>query len=70
MRWPPEKIAALRKAYGEKQHEFCRRLGVSEAALGHWEYGVRVPSGMACELLDRLEEELKSGSKRKLATAS
>lgn len=59
--WTPEKIKQLRKDYGERQEDFCQRLGVSLPALRHWEQGLGDPSGPARILLDRLAQDLREG---------
>lgn len=61
MRWTPEKIVALRRAYGELQTEFHKRVGVSVTSLSMWEQGHGKPSGAAQLLLDRLEQDLAEG---------
>ena len=62
--WTPEKIKKLRQAYGEKQEDFCERLGVSLPALRHWEQGLGEPNGSAQILLGRLEEDLEEARKQ------
>ena len=59
--WIPEKIKSLRKSYGERQEDFCQRLGVALSTLRHWEQGHGEPIGPARKLLDRLEEDLREG---------
>ncbi len=54
----PERIKAIRKALGERQAEFAKRIGVSVATIKHWETGYPVPL-MACKFLERLEIEAK-----------
>lgn len=64
--WTPERIRDLRQNYGEKQIDFCRRLGVSLGALRNYEQGISRPIGPAELLLSRLEEDLKEGRIREL----
>jgi DNA-binding transcriptional regulator YiaG len=59
--WTPDKIRELREAFGERQVDFCRRVGVSLPALQCWEQGKGEPGGSAQILLDRLEEDLRDG---------
>ena len=61
MIWTPEKIKQLRKGFGERQEDFCHRVGVTLAALRHWEQGLGEPSGSAQLLLTRLHEDLAEG---------
>jgi transcriptional regulator with XRE-family HTH domain len=56
--WTAERIKALRERYGEKQEEFCHRLGVGVGTLRHWEQGRGTPSGPAAILLGRIEEDI------------
>lgn len=51
----PELRAELRKQIGLSQRELASAIGVSEAAVGHWERGIRHPRG---ELLRRYVEAL------------
>lgn len=67
--WPPERIKGLRKAYGEEQDDFCKRLRVSVHALRHWEQARGSPIGPVELLLDRLEEDLREGKIRELQPA-
>lgn len=64
MRWTPEKVRLLRKAYGESQDEFCHRCGVTPQGLRLWEQGRGRPSGSAQLLLDRLQEDLHASMVR------
>jgi transcriptional regulator with XRE-family HTH domain len=41
----PEQRAELRKNLGLSQRELAAAVGVSEAAIGHWERGIRHPRG-------------------------
>jgi len=67
--WTAERIKLLRKRYGQKQDDFCKRLRVCVGALRDWEQGRGTPVGPAQELLDRLEEEIDQGRVRTLASA-
>ena len=60
----PKEIRDLRKAYGEKQEEFCLRVGVSVGALRDWEQGRREPLLPIQLLLTRLKEDLAEGKVR------
>jgi len=53
--WPPERIKALRKRFGEKQYEFCTRLGISLGTLKVWETKGGVPL-IGCKLLEHIEK--------------
>jgi DNA-binding transcriptional regulator YiaG len=64
--WPPDRIKALRKRYGETQQEFCERIGVDAWTLRKWEQGLRNPLGPAELLLDRLEEDIDGNGPRPL----
>jgi transcriptional regulator with XRE-family HTH domain len=64
--WTPEAIRDLRKAYGETQEVFCRRIRTSIEGLRYWEQGRGEPSGPAEEVLDRLAEDLRDGKIRPL----
>lgn len=67
--WTADRIKALRQRYGEKQEEFCLRLGVGAGALRHWEQDRGEPNGSVQILLSRLEEDLKEGKIRELEHA-
>ena len=60
MKWSPQRIKALRKAYGETQNEFRVRLGVSLSTLKFWETD-GPPGSIACKLLEHLERDLGAG---------
>ena len=57
--WTPDRIKALRRRYGEKQDEFCKRFRVSMGALRIWEQGQGEPSGPVTVILDELERQLE-----------
>ena len=58
--WTAAKIRQLRvEGYGERQEDFCKRLGVALSTLRHWEQGLGEPIGPARILLDRLAQDLK-----------
>ena len=63
--WPPERIKALRRAFGETQVEFARRLGIHPGSLGFWEQGT-APSSMAQAFLKLIEDTV---DKKDLARA-
>jgi DNA-binding transcriptional regulator YiaG len=69
MGWTSAKIKALRARYGEKQEEFCLRLGVNMHTLRYWEQGRGTPLGSAQILLDRLEEDADKDQIRELSPA-
>jgi DNA-binding transcriptional regulator YiaG len=56
MAWTAERIRELRKAYGETQETFCKRLGVHVETLRSWEQDRGTPTGPARILLGQLEE--------------
>ena len=64
--WSPSRILGLRKTYGEKQEEFCRRLRVTISTFRNWEQGQTAPPPWMEELLDRIEEDWREGRKREL----
>lgn len=49
-------IKSIRKSLGLTQVEFAARLGVNQAAVCHWEKGIRRPSGPAAMLIKMLEK--------------
>lgn len=59
VRWTPERIKALRNAWGETQAQFAERLNVSKSAIRFWEQGQGKPSKLAEFVLDRVEADLK-----------
>lgn len=69
IRWTPEKIFSLRKAYGETQEDFATRLAVCRETLSHWERGLNLPGGPEMLLLDQLEKACKNRGKAPEATA-
>lgn len=52
----PERIKALRAQLGLSQAKFARALGLSLAAIRHWEQGIRTPDGATSKLLRILEQ--------------
>lgn len=54
-RWTPEKIKALRKAFGESRVEFGDRIGATFVTVKAWESAVNYPTGPTCRLFDYLE---------------
>lgn len=57
--WPPERIVGLRKAFGENQRDFSKRIGVSIDTLQNWEQGRVDTPGIAGKLFGMLEKSLK-----------
>jgi DNA-binding transcriptional regulator YiaG len=55
------KSRKVRKAFGERQEDFCQRLGVAISTLRSWEQGQGEPIGPARILLSRLKEDLEEG---------
>ena len=55
--WPAARIKKLRKAFGESQDVFCRRLGVTSGALQFWEQGKGEPSRPVQIIMEGLERE-------------
>jgi transcriptional regulator with XRE-family HTH domain len=57
----PEQRAALRKNLGLSRRDLAEAVGVSEAAIGHWERGIRHPRGeylrRYVDVLDVLKRE-------------
>jgi len=54
--WSTEQVVALRRAFGETQEQFARRLRMSIDGLRNWEQGrIAVPPSMS-KLLDYVEE--------------
>lgn len=51
----PERIKALRTQLGLSQSKFAAALGLSLAAIRHWEQGIRSPDGATSKLLRILE---------------
>lgn len=56
--WPPAKIKALRKKYGENQQEFSDRCRVHMSTIQTWEQGKGEPNGPATYMLDDLAEKI------------
>lgn len=52
----PERIKALRAQLGLSQSKFAAALGLSLAAIRHWEQGIRTPDGATSKLLRILEK--------------
>lgn len=65
-KWTARRIKELRMLYGERQEQFCIRVGLTLSALRWWEQGKGKPSGSARLLLDRLEEDLVNDRVREL----
>ena len=55
----PAEIREIRERLGLKQSEFAEHLGVKQAAVSHWEQGLRTPSGSALILIEKLRAEKK-----------
>lgn len=51
----PERIKTLRTQLGLSQSKFAAALGLSLAAIRHWEQGIRSPDGATSKLLRILE---------------
>ena len=51
----PERIKVLRTQLGLSQSKFAAALGLSLAAIRHWEQGIRSPDGATSKLLRILE---------------
>ena len=51
-----EQIKAIRVSLGMTQEEFAESLGVKQAAVSHWEQGLRRPSGSAELLIKQLQK--------------
>lgn len=52
----PERIKALLAQLGLSQSKFAAALGLSLAAIRHWEQGIRTPDGATSKLLRILEK--------------
>ncbi len=52
----PKQIRALRESLGVSQRIFAHLLAVSPELIAHWEYGIRRPAPIACQLLDKIKE--------------
>ncbi len=64
-KWNAKAIRDLRGAYGERQDEFCFRLGVGVGAYRNYEQGrLNGPSGPVLILLEMLEEQVLISGKR------
>ena len=50
-------VKRTRAAVGASQALFAQLVGVSKKLVEHWEAGVRVPSQMACRLLDTINRD-------------
>jgi DNA-binding transcriptional regulator YiaG len=57
--WSADEIRKLRSVFGESQHDFADRLGVSVHAVQFWEQGKGPPSRMGRRLLDYVAREAK-----------
>lgn len=55
----PNEIREIRESLGLKQSEFAERIGVKQAAVSHWEQGIRQPSGAALILIENLRHGKK-----------
>lgn len=53
----PDVRRALREAAGLSQQEIADAVGVTRAAIGHWETGTRTPRGV---LLDRYVDAIRA----------
>ena len=53
---PPSERRALRQAAGLSQKEMADAIGVTRAAVSHWESGARTPRG---KFLDRYAEAVR-----------
>jgi DNA-binding transcriptional regulator YiaG len=53
----PAERRAIREAAGISRQEFAQVVGVTPAAIGHWERGSRTPSGA---YLDRYVEAIRA----------
>jgi len=67
MTWTPERLKALRKAFGDTQIAFAERVGVSRWAVVNWETGGPIPL-MACKFFERLEKEAQEAGAGELQT--
>ncbi len=52
-----KKVKAVRTKLDVSQGLFAKIIGVSRKLVEHWESGVRVPSPMACRLLDVISRD-------------
>jgi DNA-binding transcriptional regulator YiaG len=50
-------VRALRKKVGASIAVFAQLCGVSSKLVEHWEQGRRIPSPLACRLLERIEAD-------------
>ncbi|MCC6422533.1 MAG: helix-turn-helix domain-containing protein [Phycisphaerales bacterium] len=50
-------VVKLRKRLGMSQAGFAELLGVSRILVQGWERGVRIPSPLACRLLDTISQD-------------
>lgn len=62
MTWTPDAILALRRACGDSQTAFGKRIGVRQATVSDWERGVSHPDTMARRALDRAARSVKRSS--------
>ena len=52
--YSPEEVRGTRKVLKASQAIFAKIMGVSVQAVRAWEQGIRLPSPMACRLLDEI----------------
>ncbi len=62
--YDPKKIRAIRAALGVSQAIFAQIMGASLATIEAWEQGHRMPSPMACRLLDEINRDQQGWIKR------
>lgn len=62
-------ISQFRLSLGWTQTELAKHLGVTPAAVNHWETGKRVPSKTILILLSYIRSASSAGAKNFLATA-
>lgn len=55
----PARIAAIRERMGLSREEFAAKLGVSRAAVGHWETGIHAATGATVIILKQWESSGK-----------
>lgn len=61
-----EKLKNLRQSFGLEQQHLARVMGVSPSAISRWESGALVPKSASASLINLLDRQVESASKKRL----